>query len=546
ESRRLLTPEEELKCKHLTRYWQRVCQGTLPHRATESSKTQCQAFERICMQDVPVLVDKLSALWNRSDNPTDTYWSFWRTFTATCLSETTIAVMLEETPVSQLTTCPKDGGSLSLIERLLVAHSCETDTASAISNALCIRYLAGILELPGFWMNMGSVHTDVARKLCGEMVRVLKAISIDILPSEEFPRSEVPFDYDGVDVLADAILVGISSWLRQMNPTEWPLQSWYLHFREGVHLLRGPISAALLPKSFSRASSDSFEKDIPTIYREVELDAMVETSTKTMPPPVPRFGLYYSENVSGSEKKAAPPIPRENKNLFTDAQFIPQFNIVVLGCMSSVPSKTRMLICSAFGGGKTQLIERFIYDTYVDNGDITRARTIFEFCIDVYHGQIFLDDEIFWLEIMDTTGSEDYESLHESWIRPAEGFILAFSLTSRWEDELKEIEAFPDKIYRLKDTRSVSIVVVGLKSDVWEKWRVDAATIESLSTQWNIPFYETSAKLNWHVHDVFEDLVRQLRQLRQLRRPVQYAPDPDLSDPVMKRRKRQQGPCIIM
>jgi hypothetical protein len=205
------------------------------------------------------------------------------------------------------------------------------------------------------------------------MVRVLKDISIDIHPSEEFPRSEAPFDYDGVDVLADAILVGISSWLRQINPTEWPLQPWYFHLRQVVHLLRGcvqclrgvylvhnitlrPISAALLPKSFSRASSDSFEKDIPTIYREVELEVMVETSTKTMPPPVPEFGLYYSENVSGSKKTAAPPVPREKKNSFSDTKFIREWKIVVLGCMSSVPSKTRMLICSAFGGGKTQLI----------------------------------------------------------------------------------------------------------------------------------------------------------------------------------------------
>jgi hypothetical protein len=116
-----------------------------------------------------------------------------------------------------------------------------TDADSAISNALCIRYLAGILELPGFWMNMGSVHIDVARKLCAEMVRVLRDISIDILPSEESPRSEAPFDYDGVDVLAEAILVGISSWLRQINPTEWALQPWYRHLREVVHLLRGYV-----------------------------------------------------------------------------------------------------------------------------------------------------------------------------------------------------------------------------------------------------------------------------------------------------------------
>ncbi|KAJ7908466.1 hypothetical protein B0H13DRAFT_2496770 [Mycena leptocephala] len=425
----------------------RLMEYTLP---TESSKTQCQAFERIitlitlfpglrfiflrskCMQDVPVLVDKLSALWDRSDNPADPYWSFWQTFTATCLSETSIAVMLEETPVSQLTTCPKDSGSLSLIERLLVAHSCATDTASAISNALCIRYLAGILELPGFWMNMGRVHTDVARKLCAEMVRVLKDISIDILPSEEFPRSEDPFDYDGVDVLADAILL-----------------------REVVHLLRGPIAAALLPKSLSRASSDSFEKDIPTIYREVELDVMVETSTKTIPPPVPGFGLYSSENVAGSEKTAAPPVSRE-KNSFEDAKLTREFKIVVLG---------------SCGGGKTQLIERFINDTYVDDGD--------PMIEEVYRRQILLDDEISLLEVLDTSGLEEYEPIYEFWIRPADGFILAFSLTAEYG--LKEVETLRDKIYRIKDTQSVPIVAVGLKSDLPYERQVDAATIESLS-----------------------------------------------------------------
>lgn len=79
------------------------------------------------------------------------------------------------------------------------------------------------------------------------------------------------------------------------------------------------------------------------------------------------------------------------------------------------------------------------------------------------------------------------------------------------------------------------IVAVGLKSDLLDEREVDAATIQSLSTRWNIPVYEASAKLNLHVNDVFEDLVRQLR--------LKYPPPPDA---VMKRRKQQQGPCIIM
>ncbi|KAJ7217477.1 hypothetical protein C8J57DRAFT_277256 [Mycena rebaudengoi] len=147
---RLIALWDEIPEK-LERYCFRLMEYTLP---TESSTTQCQAFERIvtlitrfpglrfiflrskCIQDVPVLVDSISALWDRSDNPTDPHWSFWRTFTAICLAETSIAVMLEETPVSQLATYPEDSGSLSLIERLLVAHRCEC----RLCNLSCALY----------------------------------------------------------------------------------------------------------------------------------------------------------------------------------------------------------------------------------------------------------------------------------------------------------------------------------------------------------------------------------------------------------------------
>jgi Ras-related protein Rap-1A len=81
----------------------------------------------------------------------------------------------------------------------------------------------------------------------------------------------------------------------------------------------------------------------------------------------------------------------------------------------------------------------------------------------------------------------------------------------------------------------VPIVAVGLKSDLSYERRVNAATIESLSTQWSISFYEASAKRNWHINDVFEDLISQIRE--------KYPLPPD---PVMKPGKGQQGSCIIM
>ena len=53
--------------------------------------------------------------------------------------------------------------------------------ATIFSSALCVRYIASILDLPGFWLDAGGVHADVANKLCWEMTRVLKDIGVDIL-----------------------------------------------------------------------------------------------------------------------------------------------------------------------------------------------------------------------------------------------------------------------------------------------------------------------------------------------------------------------------
>jgi Ras-related protein Rap-1A len=80
----------------------------------------------------------------------------------------------------------------------------------------------------------------------------------------------------------------------------------------------------------------------------------------------------------------------------------------------------------------------------------------------------------------------------------------------------------------------VPIVVVGTKSDLVSEREVPTTTIESLASRWNLPFYETSAKRNWHINDVFEDLLRQMR--------VRYPPD------AAKKPKKKQpkGPCIIM
>jgi Ras-related protein Rap-1A len=81
-------------------------------------------------------------------------------------------------------------------------------------------------------------------------------------------------------------------------------------------------------------------------------------------------------------------------------------------------------------------------------------------------------------------------------------------------------------------------VVVGTKSDLVSEREVPTTTIESLASRWNLPFYETSSKRNWHVNDVFEDLLRQMRQ--------RYPPEAASPRKQKKKGPKKDGPCIIM
>jgi putative ribosome biogenesis GTPase RsgA len=59
--------------------------------------------------------------------------------------------------------------------------------------------------------------------------------------------------------------------------------------------------------------------------------------------------------------------------------------------------------------------------------------------------------------------------------------------------------------------QTIPIVVAGTKLDLVNEREVQRSTIQTLASRWGLPFYETSAKRNWHTDEVFEDLVRQMR-----------------------------------
>ncbi|KAF9223580.1 ras-domain-containing protein [Gyrodon lividus] len=210
------------------------------------------------------------------------------------------------------------------------------------------------------------------------------------------------------------------------------------------------------------------------------------------------------------------------------------FNVVVLG---------------AGGVGKSALTVRFVQDVFLENYDptieeayrrvveIDGVKTSVGLCVFCWHQLQFPPKNIFLtpavqLEVLDTAGAEQFTALKELYIKSGQGFVLVFSLTQ--EASLREVDNLRQQIYRIKggDT-SIPIVVVGTKLDLVNEREVSRNTIQSLVARWGIPFYETSAKRNWHVSDVFQDLVKQM-----------LARYPD--EPSNKKSTRLRKPCIVM
>jgi hypothetical protein len=65
------------------------------------------------------------------------------------------------------------------------------------------------------------------------------------------------------------------------------------------------------------------------------------------------------------------------------------------------------------------------------------------------------------------------------------------------------------------------------------KREIAAKTIASLAYQWDVPYFETSAKYNRHVNEPFEDLVLQMRRK-----------NPAVATKQSK--GQQKGGCIVM
>lgn len=169
-------------------------------------------------------------------------------------------------------------------------------------------------------------------------------------------------------------------------------------------------------------------------------------------------------------------------NNTTDQHFDYMFKILIIG-NSSV--------------GKTSFLFRYADDSFTSAFVSTVG-------IDFKVKTVIRREKRMKLQIWDTAGQERYRTITTAYYRGAMGFILMYDVTN--EESFNSVQDWVTQI-KTYSWDNAQVILVGNKSDMEAERVVTYDRGKQLADQLGLEFFETSAKENINVKNVFERLV---------------------------------------
>jgi len=182
--------------------------------------------------------------------------------------------------------------------------------------------------------------------------------------------------------------------------------------------------------------------------------------------------------------------------------------------------------------GKTSLIERYVNNSFRSNYLLTIGMDKRNKRLDINGNDI----DIF---ITDTAGEERFRAITKMFYKQADGILVGFSLTEKNSLEsvnywIEQIQANCSKEY------PVSLVLVGNKCDDKDNIQVGKKEIDELKQKYGLEYFETSAKENINVKEVFEYLTKLVIKSRGNLKDLGYKNDVNFEEIIIKEKENQK------
>ena len=148
--------------------------------------------------------------------------------------------------------------------------------------------------------------------------------------------------------------------------------------------------------------------------------------------------------------------------------------------------------------GKSAMTYRFVSDKFPTEHDTTVE--------DEYKVNITIDDIKCELEILDTAGQDDYQTMLDTWIEFGNCYLLVYSIDD--VESFKQVKKKYDRICQVKAGQQFSVVIVGNKCDLSDSVRkVKKEEGENYAKSNKLGFVEASALNKINVREAFINVV---------------------------------------
>jgi small GTP-binding protein len=168
--------------------------------------------------------------------------------------------------------------------------------------------------------------------------------------------------------------------------------------------------------------------------------------------------------------------------------------------MTSSESSFRIFVTGSGGIGKDHVILRFLRDTY----DADYVPTI----QDSFEKAYPLNGKTYLLNIVDSAGQDEMESINNLAIKSADAFILLYSVTSAMS--FGELDKYIHQIKEDHPSSKPKIVIGATKCEMEDDRAVTTEQGRTKCRKLGYPFFECSAKQNINIAPMFEACLKLL------------------------------------
>lgn len=163
----------------------------------------------------------------------------------------------------------------------------------------------------------------------------------------------------------------------------------------------------------------------------------------------------------------------------------------------------KLLLIGDSGVGKSSLLLRFSDNSFSGSYITTIG-------VDFKIRTLVLDGERVKLQIWDTAGQERFRTITSTYYRNTHGVIVVYDVTN--PESFVNVKRWLHEITQNCD--SVCTVLVGNKDDDPSRKRVETADAKRFSDQMGVRMFETSAKENRNVEEMFLSVTRLVLRMK--------------------------------